>query len=282
MPQPISWIRHKLERARATLTAVSDGKLRTAALNGEVDKVSLVLQKGKARVNSKDSWGHTALYYALGSCESVGLGIQVADVLFAHGAKIRDELLCASITSLQKQEVTRWLLEHGANTETRTSGDEGLTPLGLAIKLNELETARMLLSHHASVHAKDRLGRTPLHLARSSQAVTLLLDHGARVNAQDKHHHTPLYTACVSNLPYLAQALLESGAILSKEILHDAKKHHAFRTLVVLHRWEAAQSIWLLMGSKQTPCKRLPVDLWREVRKLLSKSFPGDQNLNFL
>ena len=52
----------------------------------------------------------------------------------------------------------------------------------------------VLLNHGADVHARDNLGRTPLHLVGWGGVVEILLSYGADVNARNNKRETPLYT----------------------------------------------------------------------------------------
>jgi hypothetical protein len=82
-------------------------------------------------------------------------------------------------------EVSRVLLEHGANTEKRDSWD--YSPLERGSIEGHAEVIRVLLEYGADVMAVDRYHETPLRYASYNGrlvAVQVLLEHGADPNAK--------------------------------------------------------------------------------------------------
>ena len=94
-------------------------------------------------------------------------------------------------------EVADLLLERGA--AVKVSGGGSWTPLHYACDGQEASSlVATLIRHHASVHAADFYGRTPLHMASrqgSSNAALALLEAGANPNVPDKDRRTPLHYA---------------------------------------------------------------------------------------
>lgn len=99
----------------------------------------------------------------------------------------------------------------------------GQTPLRLAVALQLVDMARLLLESGANVGRASSLNTTPLHEAvygkghvrnkmRRLQMVTLLIDFGANVNAADKNEETPLYIAVRWERFAEAKLLLAAGA----------------------------------------------------------------------
>ncbi len=64
------------------------------------------------------------------------------------------------------------------------------SPLTLAIYRSHLDMARLLLEGGADAQRKDAEGRSPIHQARSAEAVRLLVEFGADVNALDAQGRT--------------------------------------------------------------------------------------------
>lgn len=69
------------------------------------------------------------------------------------------------------------------------------SPLAIAVDYDGINIIRLLLDHGAMVGTRDDYGFTPLHSARSSQAVDLLLAHGATMEATNRYGETVLLTA---------------------------------------------------------------------------------------
>ena len=98
------------------------------------------------------------------------------------------------------------ILEHGANTETRTA--DGATALLLAAKCNQPEVAAVLLDNNANIEAKmPRTGQTALHIAanlasspdcdveNAKRLVRTLLSGGFYFGVTDNAGDTPLALA---------------------------------------------------------------------------------------
>ena len=112
--------------------------------------------------------------------------------------------------------VVQYLVECGANKETRTLNDE--TPLFAAAEQGHVEVVRILVEHGANKHAFCKCGLTPLHEAsfRGHVAVAeYLLEQGCDVNCVGCHKaSTPLHLAASSGNLGVAQLLLRFGAKL--------------------------------------------------------------------
>ena len=113
----------------------------------------------------------------------------------------------------------RLLAVRGADLR-RPLDDEGrgllhLALLGAGDEAERLARATGLLAMGADAGARDRRGRTPLHLAaRVGDAATLaaLLKGGANPDAVDAEHATPLLEAVESGKPAAVRALLDAHA----------------------------------------------------------------------
>lgn len=95
------------------------------------------------------------------------------------------------------------------------TGDEGLTPLHLAIKNNQLQTARLLVRQKASQEIPDQKGRQPILLAAEKGwdlLVKDLLKQRKMPNVRDEDGNTPLCLAAAKGHEKVVKMLLESGA----------------------------------------------------------------------
>jgi ankyrin repeat protein len=121
-------------------------------------------------------------------------------------------------------EIVQWLLSRGANSTARAGG-LGFTPLHAAADFEQVEVSRLLLQYKADICARDRIGRTPLHIAvegpgRGIEQVNItrfLLEHGADVNAPDNKRKTPLHRALEWGNLDVARLLVEYGANIVAE-----------------------------------------------------------------
>jgi len=186
---------------------VSDGS-KTSLMRwssvGDEDQVEALLQQG-ADVNSVDSDGDSALYYALSNGN-----FHIVDLLLRHGAN--PNIAGMSGNPLQVAADQGWsgvvasLLSHGADADHRGTG--GLTATMLAAGSGKTDVLRSLCAAGANLDALDDDGDTALFYAASRgqvDAVRLLLEQGANPSpTPGASLQTPLSIATVlstSNYP---------------------------------------------------------------------------------
>lgn len=119
------------------------------------------------------------------------------------------------------QTVNELLLTQNISLLNMPAPDDGYTPLNEAVREQNIETCRFLLSFkEIDVNIPDNDGITPLAWAtcnNDSEMVTLLLAHGAHVNTTSKLYGTPLHTALHNNFQSITTLLLQHPEIKIRE-----------------------------------------------------------------
>jgi hemoglobin len=158
--------------------------LHAAAGNWDIDRVTLLLEKGAAV-----DVGHSPL------CNAANRYVDRAERTAETG-----------------KVVVEILIRRGADVN-RPRGPEAQTPLHMAARRGNLAIAQALLDGGAALEAQDKKGETPLRRAVNCghpEFVSLLLAYGADVNARDKQGRTPLQAA---RRPDMVKLLREHGAV---------------------------------------------------------------------
>ena len=216
----------------------------------EHDRPSIValLLKFGADVNAQDHDSMTPLHYAIehSTCsKAAGILSECRPILDQrnsplfesrwHPSSLGVDLsfsysLCGEVVDIQEYDnmaqmvcksehfksgsAARLLLDHGASIHTRNK--DGRTPLHLASKHILHDVIALLVELGADVDAQDNNNMTPLLCAIESRrnlvAAQLLLDYGASIHLRDKNGQTPLHFALRSSLPDVVALLLKLGA----------------------------------------------------------------------
>ena len=171
---------HARQNNPGTYPPPTDTALMIAARYGRPGAAQLLLERG-ARVNDKGTWEFTALTLAAEGCPAQCRprlpGQDYAGtvrILLKHGADPNFLLkgqqggtpLMLALRNLRGEgnETVKVLLEGGANPNVR--GAEGETALMIAVKQRNLEAVRLLVSKGADLTVKDDQGRTAVQFAR--------------------------------------------------------------------------------------------------------------------
>ena len=123
------------------------------------------------------------------------------DVRLAEAAMKRDT---AAVRTLVQQKV-----------DVNAPGKDGTPALHWVVRVDDLETARLLIQAGADAKLADRYEVTPLYLActnGNAAMIKLLLDAGADPNSVDPTGETALMTAAKVGVLEAARVLLDRGA----------------------------------------------------------------------
>lgn len=159
--------------------------LQCAKDTGHEAVVKLLLETGKADVNSKVYDSQTLLLWATQSGHEA-----LVKLLLEKGAKLGMQDKNYGWTPLSwaaqsgHEAMVKLLLEKGAKLETRDE-DCGQTPLSWAAESGHEAIVKLLLEKGAELETRDKSGRTPLSWAAQSgheAIVKLLLEKGAKTS----------------------------------------------------------------------------------------------------
>ena len=134
-------------------------------------------------------------------------------VLFAPTSPANAEAIHDAIRADDANEVKRLL---SAGVDISVKDNFGQTPLHWATLRDNIEIAALLISNGADVNVKGGLlGLTPLHTATTDDKIGIaayLISRGADVNAKDKLGQTPLHWAASMGRTDIAVLLISKGA----------------------------------------------------------------------
>ena len=141
--------------------------------------------------NSRNRFGVTPLHVA---CRGKGY-LYFAKMLLKEGAGAGNARrggwtpLMEACSEPGKAQIVRLLLTYGAQADRRKL--DGQSALHLAVIVNDIAAARLLVQARANVNIPDMRGRTPVYYVTSVETARLLVENGARLNTVDKTGRSP-------------------------------------------------------------------------------------------
>ncbi|KAJ8131366.1 hypothetical protein O1611_g2263 [Lasiodiplodia mahajangana] len=204
--------------AQAVVWCRGDGDLSTAiveaSFNGSVQTVRSLLPRARYSVDTLQetligagSYGDEATW--------VGLVTNIHEKYpdFPWGTQAR---LVRRASWLGQVKALRKLLEVGCPADERDQrGEWGHTPLRLAVYMNNVNVAKVLLQYGADPKQISDGGRTLIHSASimgNVDIIKLLSDRGADLDATDDLFATAMYHACLRSNYKVVEALISLGA----------------------------------------------------------------------
>lgn len=199
-----------------------------ASENGDLAKLTELIQNNPNSINSTDQFGDTPLLLAAkrGHFDAVNLLLKHGAIVDAKGGFVHDTSLTAAARN-GYTEIVRILLDAGADVNAKNDYKE--TALHLAAEWNKIETAALLLSRGADVNLVDTFGNTPLLKAAigvsslnvltwtlsakgATETLKILLKKGSRVNAVNNEGETSILRAATVPDVNAMRLLIDYGA----------------------------------------------------------------------
>lgn len=238
-------------RLKSRQNASPDEDLLQAAVRGDLQRLQRALTKGAslAKVNPR---GMSALMLASSSSGKDAAGILQFLIEKSADISLRDSSgWCALHHACRngKTDICKLLLGFSADPTVKTLENKttlmlavmegqtdlvkelmkiktvrdqlqerdalGVTALHFAVKEGNLDIARLLLEHHAKVHARDVDGKMPLTWACESgrlEVAKILVKRGAEVDGRDKSQRSAVYYACLNCYEGVALWLIKKNA----------------------------------------------------------------------
>lgn len=127
-----------------------------------------------SNLNIKDKDGFVPLHHSIfaGSYEICSKLIKTKQIDINSRSNIGETPLHISC-NLQNQEITKLLLENGADTQAQDYENE-LAPLHYAVNLNNKELVNILLKYDADIYIQDGFGNTSIHYACIENNIEIL------------------------------------------------------------------------------------------------------------
>jgi ankyrin repeat protein len=175
--------------------------LHEAIRYGNLEIAKMLLDAG-ANVNAKDNLGKTPILLIIPQDKIA----QTYDLLIKNNADLNakdmygDTILHTAAMLKVNVSILENLTAHGADINARNK--EGVTPLEITIKQEDVATTKLFTTHGANIHTKDTNGSSPLLVAlTSSNEIFEATVNEMNVETQDSEGNTPLHLAIMNDAP---------------------------------------------------------------------------------
>lgn len=162
-------------------------------------------------------WKKNGMNHALHDAAAAG-NIERIDKLIASGMIVDtryDKVTALHVSVMKNQiEAAKKLIDHGASVNLKTEDDNGVTSLHLAAMTGNPEMAALLIGHGAALEAQAANGEPPILTAARyghKETVDLLMSHGADLQATNTQGNSLLFMCIFSNDTKAASLLLDAG-----------------------------------------------------------------------
>ena len=143
-----------------------------------IDLVNALIAMG-ADLSWEGEYGGTPLYSAVSNSKK-----EIVQTLLEAGADPNQKskgrfspLISACDKYRPNLEIIKLLFEYGADPNIQ--GEDGNTPLHIAVRNDNSEITELLLTNGADPNIQDNIGNTPLHTPANYIIKNLLIKHGA-------------------------------------------------------------------------------------------------------
>ena len=199
-----------------------------AAATGDLPKLRNIIEKTPDAVRQADSYGWTALHWAVAMQQyDAVIALRSANVRALDNEKRSPLSLALRRDNLK---MARLLLAQGARMDP--SDESILAEIDYAARMGRLATLKFVITQGIPVDVRFSCGGTPLHRASANgqvEAVRYLIDEGADVNAVDNANNTALSAACFTapkaTVVQTVELLLDNGA---DPYIEDDYGHNTF------------------------------------------------------